>query len=407
MQLIFLIAIIFMMVREVIPFGDIYVLRVLSQGMCLLVVIVFFTANSKRVSFKKYLPLLLYILSEVISAILSKSIVYASLQIISFGAVTLFFIAYNNDELVDDKSQEALKIIAKLGVFFIGISLLLMKLAPAYASYYNKFDGVTRLRGLFQNPETLAYYAAIIWGLVVFTNSNQLSKNFKIITSLICLPALLLAMCRTFWVAWFVASIITFCIRSFSKLYLILGIWFTCLCIILVVITGVKLPFSTIKKNVRIESITNLSGRIYLWEAALERLKERPLFGHGLGSADDAFKGEESRSNPKDMHRPETERSFRPTMHNGYIQSLLDGGVVGFIFYLITLAKAFYNLLIYSDKKYLSPLYVVTFFLVANLGQSAIMGTATFSGIIGWYFIIYGLRLGGHINRSVFRSICS
>jgi O-antigen ligase len=395
MQSIFLFVIIALMVKD--PLGDSYILRTLSQGLCLLAGMYIFLMRGRDLSTRKYLPLILFIVSSGISALLGQSKVYAGLQTISLGAIVLFFIAYNEVNRTEENNQKPVKIFVILAIILIIISLLLIKNAPEFVYYYNEFEG-NRLRGLFTNPETLAATAGLTWGLWIFSDSSEVSVLSKILSTLILLPALLLTGSRTYWVACFVAAVVVLLwIKSYMRfrwniIYVSLGFLGLFGVSSLLLIVDVKQFGSLMEKHSRMESIDDFSGRTTIWESAFERFNERPIFGNGLCAGDDAFKVESSINSSKFLGRG-SPTEIRSTLHNGFIQVLLDAGVVGFVFYCLTLAKSFYNLIVNRKKEYAAPLYAVTFSIIANMGQSFIFGAGTFLGIITWYYITFGLSI--------------
>lgn len=403
MQIIFFTLIFSLLFRQVIRFADYNTLRALSQGFAFLAAINIFIIQQKELSLQKYLPLFCFIIWLSISALFSNSIIYAGLQTVSLGAVVLFFIAFNEVDPSKEKSQKIINVyFVRTCILLLGISLILMKIAPDFAYFYSEIDGVSRLRGLFTNPEGLAGTAGLIWGLLIFSNKPNTSLGSKLFLSMIIIPALILSGCRTYWIACFAStSLLLFWIKPFINFkWNVISFFpyiFFCLgaaSMLLVFDIGNFAPL--IEKHIRLESIDNLSGRTYVWGLALERFQERPIIGHGLGSGDDAFK-DNSSIKLQMLDRDTFQREARSTLHNGFIQALLDGGLVGFILYCIILAKAFYNILRCRRREYAAPLYAITFFIVVNMGQSSIMGAATYLGIMVWYYIVFGLSINDNI----------
>jgi len=84
----------------------------------------------------------------------------------------------------------------------------------------------------------------------------------------------------------------------------------------------------------------------------------------------------------------------RSTLHNGYIQSLLDTGLSGFVIYITAIYLSLYRVLKYDyNKIYYSIFYVIIFFAISNLGESIIYSTGTFDGSFYWINSVAALSL--------------
>ncbi|MEM5788986.1 MAG: hypothetical protein AAGU11_16860, partial [Syntrophobacteraceae bacterium] len=78
---------------------------------------------------------------------------------------------------------------------------------------------------------------------------------------------------------------------------------------------------------------------------------------------------------------------------NGYIQALLDSGVIGFILYLAINLMALYRILFQRNKDLAPALYVCLFMTVANMGQSSLFAAASHNSLIGWFYIVFALSV--------------
>jgi O-antigen ligase len=389
----FIIAFISLMVKD--PLGDTYILRGLSQFLCVLAAIAIINSHSREISFSKYLFLFLFLLSTAISALFSQSMIYSALQTISLTSVILFFVAYN--EVVDERKikSDVMKFLLRLFILLISFSLILGIIVPSFAYYYDEFERISRLCGIFHNPEYLATISGLTLGLWFFSKDSEISILLKVVVTAIILTALFLTGCRTYWVASIIAMVVVFFwINSFSDIHwnirsISIG-FLCCFGALLLMIIG-EVDISTIINRVsRSESVVTLSGRTILWEYALDKFIQRPIFGYGLGAGDDALKGQSSElGDTEDQLTGKT----RSTMHNGFIQVLMDGGVVGFMLYSLALIKALYNLMLTQKREYAASFYAITFFTVANMGQSMIFGAATFVSFLTWYYVVLGLSI--------------
>ena len=144
------------------------------------------------------------------------------------------------------------------------------------------------------------------------------------------------------------------------------------------------------KQYLRTDSLENMSGRTEIWAFALKRSLDRPLLGYGFTTGDHAFVRDASDSSAKFLLD-----TARYTLHNGYIQALLDSGIFGALLYVVVVLKAlvgFYK----SQSKFMSaPFFALLFLAIANLGESVMFSAATFSSLLAWYLVVFGLSIGG------------
>ncbi|MEA5449343.1 O-antigen ligase [Leptolyngbya sp. CCNP1308] len=112
-----------------------------------------------------------------------------------------------------------------------------------------------------------------------------------------------------------------------------------------------------------------LSGRTGLWEAAIDKIKEKPWIGYGYqgfwqegGGATEIWKQE--------GYKP-------PHAHNGYINIALDLGLVGLFIFLFLIIKNYIKSIVYlrfsRSSIGLWPLLYITFFGVYNYSENTII----------------------------------
>ena len=112
-----------------------------------------------------------------------------------------------------------------------------------------------------------------------------------------------------------------------------------------------------------------LSGRTNLWEVAIEKIAERPWLGYGYqgfwqegGGAEVIWQAE--------GYKP-------PHAHNGYINITLDLGLIGLLFFLLTIAVTYVRAitLLRSGKTNIElwPIFYVTFFFMYNVSENTII----------------------------------
>lgn len=112
-----------------------------------------------------------------------------------------------------------------------------------------------------------------------------------------------------------------------------------------------------------------LSGRTGLWELALEKISERPWLGYGYqgfwlegGGAEIIWKAE--------GYKP-------PHAHNGFINMMLDFGLVGLFLFLLILALIYWRSIGWlktgTTTIELWPIFYVTFFFMYNHTENTIV----------------------------------
>ncbi|MDX2098697.1 MAG: O-antigen ligase family protein [Leptolyngbyaceae cyanobacterium bins.59] len=125
-----------------------------------------------------------------------------------------------------------------------------------------------------------------------------------------------------------------------------------------------------------------LSGRTHIWSIALYRFWERPLLGFGRGAfwAPGSRFAAEASPDPSLTYIP-------PHGHNGFVDLLLDIGLIGFSCFLISFGVAYIRSLsrAYETKRSenLWPLGFLTFLVMNNMTESLLLYLNTI------YWVLY------------------
>jgi exopolysaccharide production protein ExoQ len=124
----------------------------------------------------------------------------------------------------------------------------------------------------------------------------------------------------------------------------------------------------------------NLTGRLPLWISLVPAIKERLFFGYGFG---EAFWKNEVYYQPIWNIFPD----FRPVFaHNGFIEALMDNGVVGLILWIVFLVQvAFLTLRYFFHERTLSSLFFFSWFVflvVMNVGNNHLGSYETFTWLM-------------------------
>jgi O-antigen ligase len=387
--------------------GDHYILRGLSQGLCLGAGL-WWLVMGPRGSVAPYAVLGIYGVVLVVTAVLSREPVYVALQVGSLGAVLLFFVAYH-EMLRGSLTPNAtiLRLLLVAGTLVLVISVVGAWKWPDLAYLYDPMAGQLRFRGLFGQPGMMGSAAGLMWGVAVFGPWHWTIKGGVGALSLVCVA---LTSSRTFWVAWLLATLGTWWWTTRGRAMVTAGVG--ALLVVLVfglamVAFGLRVSEKTVAHTLRTDSIENLTGRTKVWKYALSSWWDRPLFGYGFTTGDEPFNtGDEPFNARKGTPLAGKGRDVkRYTLHNGYIQALLDSGAVGAALYVVVLGLAIIRIARPQATQLRVPLFILLFAAIANMGETIIFSAATFQSVLVWYCVVFGLSLAEQVPRAVERPV--
>lgn len=387
-----------LLVKDTAPIGDVYVLRSLSQGLCLAAGGWWLFGHGSIEVLRRYWLILVYSAILCATAFVSTDPGRVLLQVLSLSAVTLFFVGFC--EQAEEKPAMHITA-AKIAIYTllpicIG-SLLLYKIAPtlSYDQSVERlaWDNTHRFKGLFGKPGGIAAAAGLLLGLCVFTRTHWTFRVAGIASAIACMY---LTLSRSFWVGAFVALAATLFLYVKRK-----GLLLACgiggLLAVLVVLATLNINTSTLQqsKTMRSDSLENLSGRTTVWALALTRFWDRPLLGYGYTEGHHAFLY--TRQGSKNDSSGENVGLFRNetfSLHNGYIQALLDSGGLGALVYVILVGLTVWRVVwLDSQKRHASTLYALIFLSIANIGETIVYTPATFHATYYWYGAVLALGL--------------
>ncbi len=171
------------------------------------------------------------------------------------------------------------------------------------------------------------------------------------------------------------ASVLLFSIRTSLKRKLSALFAFATFVIVIMLLPGSGNLFSRFSDT----TVTNLNARMPIWTSSLKEFGNWPLLdilvGKGVGS---------SRIVVSDVN---------PTLastHNGYIQILLEFGLIGFFLFLLVILLCFYSLRATGNSLSTYGCALLAFFAVSSLAASP--DSFIFWILLGQIFAIGGLR---------------
>lgn len=383
-----------LIVKDTAYLGDPYVVRGIAQGLCLLVGGIWVLTHSGTGLLARYWPLLAYLVALAISVTAAAQPAYVGMQVVSLAAVALFFIAYFEEQRARNYRSELFmqSTVAIYGLVMI-ISIFVALLMPRIA-FETLYGGETRFRGLFAKAGMMGSAAGLVIGIAWFGLRHWWSKAILIIPAAVCLA---LTLSRTFWVALIVAYSITALYTRPRSYKWILGMSLAGgLAITALLAFHIQLDTKAIHKIFRTDSITNLTGRVALWESGINAFKRSPFIGYGytIGS-DGLYQAKTTGWASGERVSLESARDLgRETLHSGYLQSLLDSGIIGTVFYLATILLALRRFRRHSREPKFAPyLFSLLFLVVANLTQNIVYSASVYDSIFFWGLAVFALSL--------------
>jgi O-antigen ligase len=395
----FIILLIALLAKDILPIGDRYVLRGLSEGIALAIGAGWVLTHQFHLFAKRYVLVFLYLAVLFLTAIVSQRPFFVMLQVMCLGAVILFFIAYHEASALDrdTSSWNLFTVGCAFALVCLG-SLVLLAARPQLA-----FEVTTegnRFRGLFSEPAMMGAVSGLLIGLVAF---GRFSWLIRIIGALAAVPCLYLTGSRTSWGAAAVGLLITGMIYIRQKRAWMSGLAFVGVIGSLgLVVLDLKMASETPSHVIRSNSIGTLSGRTALWEVALKKYQDSPLLGYGFTTGSDALASDMGDTLSTAFGVADRSQQKLFSLHSGYIQALLDSGILGATLYIAILGSALWRLFRYDLKRrHGAEMYCLIFFSISNVTDTIIFGAAVFYEVFYWYLSILALGIVGLTQEEV------
>lgn len=374
-----------------------YALRAVAQGLCLSIGSWWLLQHFSYGIARRYWPVLLYILSILASAAVAEFPGFVLLQGLSLSSAVVFFMAYHERQWRSGRAsqQDFIRYIVLMTSLITVVSLIFAKIDPALA-YESMFAGLkgyeVRFRGLFGKAGAMGAMAGLALGFAALSVRNKPLKFAAMASAAACLA---LTQSRSFWVAAFLAGL--------STLWFYFPKWRARGIVVaatlgLAAAAGNALDFSIdtawAKRAARLDSVSDLSGRIGIWQEAYEGWRASPWLGHGFTLGATGLPGHDPLPTKLNVADTDPMELSRRTLHNGYIQSLLDAGLIGTSMYLSSMAIALRRLLKFDrDRRHPCALYAIVFLATANGGESVIYSGSVFPSLCFWACAVFALGL--------------
>lgn len=374
-----------------------YALRAVSQGLCLALGGWWLLQHFSPGIARRYWPVLLYIVAIAASAAVAEFPGFVLLQGLSLCSVIVFFIAYHERQWRSGRAhqQDFVRYIVLTAGLITALSLLFAKLAPtlAYESMFAGFSGYeVRFRGLFGKAGAMGAMSGLVLGFAAISVRNKPLKFAAMASAAACLG---LTQSRSFWVASFFAGLCT--------LWFYFPKWRTRGVVIaatlgLTAAAGNALSLSVdtawAKRAARLDSVSGLSGRVGIWQEAFAGWRESPWLGYGFTLGATGLPGHDPLATKLNVIDTDPMELSRRTLHNGYVQCLLDTGLIGTLLYLLSMVVALWRLLKFDgDRRYPCALYAIVFLATANGGESVVYSGSVFPSLCFWASTVFALSL--------------
>lgn len=399
MRVVFVGLLIAMLAKDLLPLGDRFILRGVSEGLALAFGVHWLLTRASAGSLQRYAVILAYLATLFITASVSQRPLFVIAQAVSLSAVVLFFIANAETSAGQDELRLA-NLKAVLYAFAIACTMSLVLLGTRPALAYEITTEGNRFKGLFSEPAMMGAVSGLLVGLATFLKVGILPRLVALASAL---PCLYLTGSRTSWGAALA------CLAIVALLYLrqkkAWAVGLVCLGLVsglLAVASDFHVSSEAQSKMIRSGSIETLSGRTALWELAMEKFKESPLLGFGFTTGSDGLIPYLSSTLSTAFGVSDSSNQKAFSLHNGYIQALMDSGVLGASLYVATLGLALGRMLKYDvQRRYGAEMFGLLFFAISNLADTIIFGAAVYYEVFYWHLAVIGLGLSALTDARV------
>lgn len=410
LPVIMVILVLFLVAKDTLPLGDRFVLRGIAQALCLAYGLLWLLRHPNKVLLNRYGLVFAYLFVLALTVFVSRDPVLSGFQVLSLTSVILFFVAAVESDSDSPATNRVLRNVVTLAYTCACIgSILAIWLWPEIAYVIREGTGQVRFTGLFTEPAMLGASSGLLLGLAAFGRfpSTPVVRLARLFAGGAAIACLTLTGARTFWIAAILAITFTYGFYGRRKLRGMLGAGYLAITVAIAIFAfDLQVTQRQIEKVARMDSISSLSGRSKLWELSSEQFAKRLLLGYGYTMGGTALYAPEISQHRSGTYVESLRRQGvqRPSLHNGYIQALLDSGSIGAVLYLGIIGMAIYRILLNDKRRQFGPeLYILVFLSMANLGESIIGPASVFHSILFWYAAILAMSVGRQSRLNVAR----
>ena len=363
----------------------VYNFRVNQEALLKLFIIILFTAwltkiiNMEKYSLKKTkldFPLILFSLVLVFSLFISKTKTVSLQEFIIFSSyILIFFLITNNlNEKADFNSF--------IHLFFIISSLVSIYTIIQYYGFDPYLSDLHSLTSTIGQKNWISNYLAMIFPAMFSYFLLEKSIKNKILYFIllsILYATLMICQSRGIWISITITAILAVYIIFKLKFYEIFKInkkWLVLLLITFLVITTIYSTDNPLNKSAITvpqraistfdEQDPSINTRLLFWKTTLEIIKDRPIFGSGIGTFKINYlnyQAEYLKNNPYYIQYSGKTREA----HNEYLQMWAELGIIGLGIF-IGIILMFYSLIVdYLNKNDSDKDKIIVFSLVLGI----------------------------------------
>lgn len=356
--------------------------------------------NASSMLFRKYWIFFTYLAVLAATALLAARWAWVVFESLSLGAILAFFIALVEQQQDLDRSH--MPIFALLGIefaaaCFAGLVLYLVNTPAALDTSVDPW----RYKGVFGKPAGVAAASGLLLALALFSRWHPVARVGGAALGVVNLA---LSESRTGLVAAVISTVLTVLIYTKKRLVLIWTVATGVTALLYVhLATGFGIPAS-ITQAMRLGTVGTLSGRTEMWSLALDAFRSSPVLGYGFTLGSGGL--EAMHSKIVDEYGAKSPMAIQGGLFdNGYIQSLMDSGIIGFAIYIMIIAFAVRGVLQQRKHQDSTAMFACLIFMaVGNIGESLIFAAATPHSVFFWFLAIsaVGLTMRGPRSRDRF-----
>jgi len=349
---------------------NIIYLRINQEAVLKLFIIIAFTfwilnnLNNKNYEIKinkLNLPILLFILITTISFVNTKYLIVSLREYIIFLFYGILFFLIISNIRSELQFNSFIKIL-----FFTSAIISIYTLIHYYGvnpTYLKEFSDIASPIG---NKNLISNYLATIFPIIFSYYLLENKRKSKIIYYLIlsiCYTTIIICQTRGIWISIFLTF--TIGIYFFIKFKLSFSIfrknnkWLILLFITFIIITTIystentlnKSKITTVKKVASIyeEDFSSINPRLIIWRTTMDMIKEKPLFGIGIGSFKMNYHYYQAKVIENNNHYLQY-WAHPLDAHNEYLQIGAESGLIGLLVFLCVI-YIFYNFFLRYIKK--------------------------------------------------------
>ena len=309
--------------------------------------------------------LLLFVLATLFQPVARLTPYSPTDRIISLYRLGEWVIAFGLIRALYSRSPTAeatpllIQMIGRVSWIWICIVWIVLPVLPsqAYGTSDELASKIPQLGGQLISPSYLATLsiAAFFYALFFFPKGL-----FRVAGCLLCAATIFLAHTRIEQIS-LLFLILVYCLFFSSKLLRVLTI--TCFVIAVPVIVALRDIFLLyFSRGQALKTLLTLNDRTFVWQAAIEAGRERPILGYGfLAGARNAIRDHWHYTN-----------WLPPHAHNEYLQAFLSGGAIAVFLVVLIYARGLWLSMTNCRR---GPHFVLLFFLMLLLTIRSIGGS--------------------------------